>query len=122
MSYNIEIQALDDYVLLAVEGDDFELESWISAVSRAVILCNEENKTKLLVKDLVQEDFSLHEMESLVNRLPELGFNGLKVSIYVANPIRQFVNYFGEGIASRKELNLKVFLNFDSAVSWLRES
>lgn len=121
MTYKAVVTGCNNHIELTVEGDFFDLESWVSSISSAVNRCNDDRINKLLICDYVVQDFRFEEMERLIYQLPALGLGELKTAVYIANPKRQFTNYFGEGIARRKGLNLKVFLDMDLAVNWLHE-
>ena len=122
MIYTVKTEVLKKYVALTVKGEEFELQSWMVAISKGVNSCRDHNKSKLLIKDLVSNDFNFSQMEQLIYKLPELGFKELKVAVYIDNPIRQFTSYFGEGIAKRKELDLNVFLSLDEAINCLNKN
>lgn len=95
---------------------------WLLALFEAANLCKMSSKAKLLIKDRVVDNYSFYQMEELINQLPSFGFKNLKVSVYIAKSVRQFTNYFGESLASRQGVRLKVFISFDAAAKWLLES
>ena len=123
MAIIYRIEKRKDYLYLAGEGTEVDLDDNQQIHQMIVNLCKEHDCQRVLVDDrVVTYTASISSIFYLVKYYAEVDIpRHIKRAAVVANSIYKETNSFFETTAYNRGINLRVFYNHEEAEAWLLE-
>jgi len=117
--YQVITEDRQTYIYTRISGTGHDVDQFADLAKPAIDMCLLTSHKKLLLEDAIEDDWPRDMMEKLVSKLYRSGFDQLRISVYVANPARQFNTYFAETVGQNMGMNVQVSIDWEVAVNRL---
>lgn len=119
-TYRSEIEIQDGFLKISIYGAIFDEKDIVGILSAVADYCQDKGFKKLLLADFIEADWTFHSAEKIARCMANVGFKNFKTAIYVYEPKRHYCTYFGETVANNQGVNIKAFVNMNSAIDWIK--
>lgn len=118
-AYTIVFEEYPKYIYALVHGDEYGYEVLEGFLREVADECKKRGFDRALIEENISATASQEDIYRVATELAELGFAEIKLAYIDRFQEQQELNEFGEDIAVKNGVNVKVFSDQASADKWL---
>jgi len=119
--YTIVFQDCPTYLYALVHGDKYGYEVLAAFLTEIAEECKKRNFQKVLIEENISATTSEEDVFRTASELPQFGFSGIRMAYIDRFTDQNQLNEFGQQIAVKSGVDVKIFNTFGDADNWLSD-
>jgi hypothetical protein len=120
--FTIVFEDYPKYLYALVHGDEYGYDVLAHFLREIADECKKRHFSQVLIEENISATASEEDVFRIASELPELGFGDIRMAYIDRFTEQKDINEFGQGVAEKQGVDVKIFNNMEDADKWLSGS